>query len=104
MAGTAKVATKSNRGSKPGERRGGRQQGTPNKATAEIKDLARSYTTQALETLAQVMLAGESEAARVSAANALLDRGYGKPSTVIGGDPTAPLRLIVETGVARAAH
>jgi hypothetical protein len=31
------------RGSKPGERRGGRQKGTPNKATAEVKVLAQKY-------------------------------------------------------------
>lgn len=35
----AKVAKNSHRGgSKPGERRGGRQKGTPNKVTGEIKD------------------------------------------------------------------
>jgi hypothetical protein len=28
------------RGSKPGERRGGRQKGTPNRVTAEVKALA----------------------------------------------------------------
>lgn len=36
---TAKVARASNRGSKPGERRGGRQKGTPNKVTAALKDM-----------------------------------------------------------------
>lgn len=35
----AKVATSSNRGSKPGERRGGRQKGTPNKVTKALKDM-----------------------------------------------------------------
>lgn len=34
----AKVARTSNRGSKPGERRGGRQKGTPNKTTGALKD------------------------------------------------------------------
>lgn len=34
---TAKVARSSNRGSKPGERRGGRQKGTPNKITGDVK-------------------------------------------------------------------
>jgi hypothetical protein len=67
------------RGSAPGERRGGRQKGTPNKATAEVKEAARAYTADAINTLAQIMKAGESEAARVAAANAILDRGYGKP-------------------------
>lgn len=39
MAATAKVARTSNRGSKPGERRGGRQKGTPNKVTGALKDM-----------------------------------------------------------------
>lgn len=80
---SAKVAKKSNRGSRPGEHRGGRKKGTPNKATAEIKELAQQYTAQALEALVRVMEDGESEAARVSAANAILDRGHGKPSQSI---------------------
>ncbi len=36
---TAKVAKVSGRGSKPGERRGGRKAGTANKMTAAIKDM-----------------------------------------------------------------
>lgn len=87
MAATAKVAKNSNRGSRPGERRGGRQKGTLNKATISLKDQAREYTAEALMTLAEIMAnEGEPAAARVSAANALLDRGYGKPSTVLSGD------------------
>ena len=95
---TAKVAKNSNRGSKPGERRGGRKKGTPNKATIAIKDAARVYTEQALLTLAEVM-ADEDQpaAARVSAANALLDRGYGKPSNVIAGDEDGgPIKTVSE--------
>jgi len=87
MAGTAKVAKSSNRGSKPGERRGGRQKGTPNKATASIRDAAREYTGEALQTLVGVMRDDDApHAAKVSAANSVLDRGYGKASTVISGD------------------
>ena len=36
---TARVAKASSRGSKPGERRGGRVKGTPNKNTAALKDM-----------------------------------------------------------------
>ena len=36
-ATTAKVARSSKRGSKPGERRGGRAKGTPNKVTADAR-------------------------------------------------------------------
>lgn len=95
MAATAKVATSSGRGSKPGERRGGRRKGTPNKATASLKDQAREYTSDALLTLSSIMAdEGEPAAARVSAANALLDRGYGRPSTVLSGDEDGgPMQL-----------
>ncbi len=70
-------------GSKPGERRGGRQKGTPNKVTAELRGAARQYTMQALEVLAHVAQHGES--ARVSAACALLDRGHGRPTQAVEG-------------------
>lgn len=67
-------------GSKPGERRGGRKAGTPNKATAEVRRAAGAYTAEALETLASIMRQGQSETARISAATALLDRAHGKPT------------------------
>ena len=69
---------------------GGRQRGTPNRATASLKALAGNYTAQALETLASIMNDVEqSAAARVAAANSLLDRAHGKPRQEIehsGGD------------------
>lgn len=87
MAEAAKVAKVSNRGSKPGERRGGRQKGVPNKATASIRDLARQYTADALNALTGVLAdASEPAAARVAAAKEILDRAYGKASTVLQGD------------------
>ena len=45
----AKVAKSSNRGSKPGERRGGRQAGTPNKLTAALKDMILTALDEAHE-------------------------------------------------------
>ena len=69
---------------KGGKRAGaGRPKGAISKATADIKALALDYAPQALETLAQIALGGESEAARVSAANSLLDRAYGKPKQAV---------------------
>ncbi|MEG9529622.1 MAG: DUF5681 domain-containing protein [Hyphomicrobiales bacterium] len=65
------------------------QSGNPGgrpKASAKVRDLAREYTEQALQVLVQIAIEGESEAARVAAANAILDRGYGKPSQPIDGD------------------
>ncbi len=70
-------------GKRPGA---GRPQGRRSKATADqkltLEELARSYTEIALNVLIEVAQHGQSEAARVSAANAILDRGYGKPRQV----------------------
>lgn len=47
----------------------------------ELRDLARAHTAEALQTLVEVMSdPGTSPAARVAAACALLDRGFGKPA------------------------
>ena len=69
-----------------GNREGsGRPAGTRNVATAELKrslsQLAREYTDDAFFTLLEVAQLGESERARVAAATAILDRGYGRPAT-----------------------
>lgn len=83
---TAKRAKNSNRGSKPGERRGGRKPGSPNKATIEVRALARQYGPAALRELARLCREAESEAARVSAIKELLDRAYGKSPQPLDGD------------------
>ncbi len=58
------------------------------KAKAEIRSLARSHTEAAIKVLAGVMNQKKTPpAARVSAAVALLDRGWGKPTQMIAGDP-----------------
>lgn len=65
------------------------QSGNPGgrpKVVAEVRELARSYTEQAIVSLAQIATTGESEAARVSAAVALLDRGWGKAAQAITGE------------------
>ncbi|OHV16375.1 hypothetical protein BK022_12595 [Methylorubrum extorquens] len=65
------------------------QSGNPGgrpKASARVRDAAREHTEAALAVLVQIATAGESEAARVAAANAILDRGYGKPTQPVDGD------------------
>jgi hypothetical protein len=69
-----------------GERFGGRQKGTPNKATAELKEYAGQFTRQAVDALVRIMAKGKSEQARVAAANALLDRAVGKPAQALTGE------------------
>lgn len=91
------------RGSKPGERRGGRTKGTPNKATIEVKELAREYAPQVLREMARLATQAESESARVAAGNAILDRAYGKPSQAITGEDGEAIKaaITIVTGVPR---
>lgn len=67
-----------------GRREGaGRPTGRQNTATrsqgASLSELARKHTAAALNVLVEVAKKSESDSARVAAANAILDRGYGKP-------------------------
>lgn len=59
------------------------QSGNPGgrpKEIAWLRELAREHTEAAIRTLAAVMNdGGASPSARVAAASALLDRGFGKP-------------------------
>lgn len=53
----------------------------------EIRDIARQHTDAAIETLVKVMENKEaSPSARVAAATALLDRGWGRPAQTINAN------------------
>jgi hypothetical protein len=57
------------------------------KTPTQIRSLARSHTESAVNTLVGIMNQAEAPpAARVAAANAILDRGWGKPAQPIDGD------------------
>jgi hypothetical protein len=83
------------RGRKPGTpKTGGRIKGTPNKATAEVKSLARQYGADMIDVLAKIAMDDERpESARVSAAKELLDRGYGKSIQQISGPDEGPIPI-----------
>ena len=92
-------------GSKKGERRGGRKAGTPNKVTAELAALARVHTAEALATLVRIANDPEApSAAQVAAANAVLDRGHGKPRQALehGGDGGGAIQIILDAKDSRA--
>jgi hypothetical protein len=62
------------------------------KAKADIRSLARSHTESAIKVLAGIMNQDQAPAAaRVAAAQALLDRGWGKPNQPLSGDDGGPL-------------
>src|SRR5262245_29160466 len=73
------------------------QSGNPGgrpKVVAEVRELARQRAPEAIAALVKVMTEGKSEAARVAAATALLDCGWGKPTQPIAGDDGAgPVRI-----------
>jgi hypothetical protein len=68
------------------------------KAPIEIRSLARSHTASAIKTLAGIMNEKKAPAAaRVSAAQALLDRGWGKAPQPLDGDGEGgPINVITE--------
>jgi hypothetical protein len=66
------------------------------KTPTDIRSLARSYTEMAIQTLAGVAQNGQSESARVAAAEAILSRGWGKPTQPVDGDGEGgPVQLTV---------
>ena len=69
------------------------------KAPADLRSLARAHTELGIQTLAGIARNSTSDTARVSAAQALLDRGWGKPAqphTGEDGDIRVTLRTITE--------
>ncbi len=63
-----------------GQRAGaGRPAGRVSEAKVRLSQFAREHTDTAITTLVDVCENGTSEGARIKAAVALLDRGYGKP-------------------------
>lgn len=84
------------------------QSGNPSgrpKENAEVKALARQHAAAAIETLAAIMGdTGMPPASRVTAAQALLDRGYGKPVQEVSGPGGGAVQIAVVTGIERASE
>ena len=59
-------------------------------ALAEVRQLSRQHTALAVQTLAHIVEHGHSEMAQIAAANALLDRGWGRPTQPVSGDDDMP--------------
>lgn len=55
-------------------------------APDEIDGVAQKHARDAIEALVKLLFYGASEAAKITAAKEILDRGYGKPAVEIGGD------------------
>ena len=74
----------------------GRQKGTPNRVTAEVKSLAQRYGRRAIRELAKLALKSPDEQVRLAALRELLNRGYGKPvqPTELSGPDRGPVPLV----------
>ena len=71
---------------RPGQ--SGNPKGRP-RVVADVQNAAREHSTEAIKTLAQIMRNPKAPAAaRISAACALLDRGYGKPLQTVDANNT----------------
>ena len=57
----------------------GRKPGATSLAKRDLAAMAKEHVELALAVLVEIATAGQSEPARVTAANSLLDRAYGKP-------------------------
>jgi Family of unknown function (DUF5681) len=77
---------------KPGQ--SGNPNGRPRSQTRAIANLAfeaRKHSVLALKTLVEVCKKGETEALRMAAANALLDRGFGRPTQSVDLTADGPI-------------
>lgn len=78
-----------------GTRIGGRQKGTPNKATADLKAIAKSMEPEATKRLAK-LLRSENEAVALGAVREVYDRAFGKATTTIGNAEGEAFRTVTE--------
>ena len=68
-----------------GKRAGaGRKPGAVSKAKRALAEKAKDHAEAALETLVRLMDEGDTDSVKLQAANAILDRGYGKPFQATG--------------------
>ena len=88
-------------GKRPGA---GRPPGAVNQIKKDLASMARAHAGEALKALVKIAKDGENEGARVSAATAILDRAYGKPtqSHQHSGPGGAPIQTVDLTHISDA--
>lgn len=86
-----------------GKKTGGRQKGSLNKTTLDIKEAAQKFGPEAVELLLNIARdENGNPASRVAAIKEILDRGYGKAKQPIVGDEDSPpiqVRAITEVKI-----
>ena len=62
-------------------------------APDNVAPIAAQHVQLAIASLVRQLVHGSSEAVKISAANELLDRGYGKPAVEVGGETMLPFMV-----------
>lgn len=75
----------------------GRPPGAVNETTKIIRACAQKHGPELIEELVRLAKESESDAARVAAANAVLDRGYGRPKQSVehAGVDGGPIQVTI---------
>lgn len=86
---------------------GGRKAGIPNKVTRDLKDIAQTYTEEAILAAVAIMRSTRAAgAARLTAVSIILDRGHGKPAQALhhsGPDGNSPIPIGITDDRRKAA-
>jgi len=84
---------------------GGRKPGTPNKTTAEVRQLAMTKAPEAIQIIADLMANSKNDVVRLHACKEMLNRASGKPTESHELKLAAPLRTKEERdAIIRAAE
>jgi HEAT repeat protein len=82
-------------GKRPGA---GRKKGVVSEAKRALASIAQEHAETALNVLIDIAKSTTAtDSARVSAANSILDRGYGKPPQAVTGADGGPVEIQVRT-------
>lgn len=87
-----------------GNRGKGRPKGALNKATKDIKELARAHGPEVIEGFWRLFKEADSDAAKIAAGRELLDRAYGKATQPLSGDDDAPAIKVISELVLRGVR
>ena len=89
---------KSRGGKRPGA---GRPLGAISKLTRPLRELAALHSADCIAVLVELRDHAEAEQVRLAAANALLDRGHGRPRQESEGDDEGPVTIIIQGSTPR---
>jgi len=68
---------------------------TKRPSARQLTELARAQTGNAVAALVEIMTGQDSATARIAAANALLDRAWGKPRGEVEAEPATDIAAII---------